>query len=191
MSVGRILVVCTGNVCRSPYVERLLAAALPGIHVSSAGTMALVGDDMEPRVKALLTERGLNATGFASRQLQASMAENADLVITASREHQRKVLRLAPRAMRRTFTLRELSDALAADAPVHAAGTGLPAVVARAVALRGRGPTRSDEECTVPDPYGKPDDVVSAMAAYVDDALPPIVRALAAVGGRAGGTPQQ
>lgn len=174
--------VCTGNVCRSPYVERLLAAALPGVSVASAGTLALVGDDMEPRVKGLLTERGINATGFASRQLHASMAEDADLVITASREHQRKVLRLAPRAMRRTFTLRELSDALAADAPVHANVAGLPAVVARAVALRGRGPARSDEECTVPDPYGKADDVVTAMAAYVEHTLPPIIRAIEAAG---------
>lgn len=177
-----ILVVCTGNVCRSPYLERLLAAALPGVTVSSAGTMALVGDDIEPRVKALLLERGVNATGFASRQLQPAMAEGADLVITASREHQRKVLRLAPRAMRRTFTLRELADALTADAPVHAQEGGLSAVVARAVALRGRGPARSDDECTVPDPYGKPDDVVRAMSAYVDDALPPIVRAIEVAG---------
>lgn len=175
-----ILLVCTGNVCRSPYLERLLAAALPGMPVSSAGTMALVGDDIEPRVKATLIERGVNATGFASRQLQPAMAEDADLIISASRDHQRKVLRLAPRAMRRTFTLRELADALAADAPVHGQDGGLPAVVARAVALRGRGPARSDEECTVPDPYGKPDDVVTAMSAYVDDALPPIVRAIEA-----------
>lgn len=171
-----ILVVCTGNVCRSPYLERLLAASLPGVPVSSAGTMALIGDDIEPRVKATLIERGVNATGFASRQLQSTMAEEADLVITASREHQRKVLRLAPRAMRRTFTLRELADALSADAPMHAAEGGLPGVVARAVALRGRGPTRTDDECTIPDPYGKPDSVVTAMSAYVDDALPPIVR---------------
>lgn len=177
-----ILVVCTGNVCRSPYLERMLSAALPGVSVSSAGTMALVGDDIEPRVASLLTERGVNAAGFASRQLQAVMAEDADLVITASREHQRKVLRLAPRAMRRTFTLRELSDALAADAPVHADEGGLAAVVARAVALRGRGPKRSDEECTIPDPYGKSDDVVLAMAAYVDETLPSIIRAIEAAG---------
>lgn len=177
-----ILVVCTGNVCRSPFLERLLAAALPGVPVSSAGTMALVGDDIEPRVKALLIERGVNATGFASQQLQPTMAEGADLVIAASREHQRKVLRLAPRAMRRTFTLRELADALAADAPVHAVEGGLPAVVARAAALRGRGPARSDDECTVPDPYGKSDDVVAAMSAYVDGALPPILRAIEAAG---------
>ncbi|PWJ26127.1 protein-tyrosine phosphatase [Branchiibius hedensis] len=185
-----ILVVCTGNVCRSPYVERLLAAALPGVSVSSAGTMALVGDDIEPRVKAQLLERGVNAMGFASRQLQPALAEGADLVITASREHQRKVLRMAPRAMRRTFTLRELADALAADAPVHADGSGLAGVVARAVALRGRGPSRSDDECTVPDPYGRPGEVVAAMSAYVDETLPPIIRAIE-VAGTAPSTGQQ
>lgn len=180
-----ILVVCTGNVCRSPYLERMLAAALPGVSVSSAGTTALVGDDIEPRVASLLIERGVNSTGFASRQLQAGMAENADLVIAVSREHQRKVLRLAPRAMRRTFTLRELADALVADAPVHAREGGLPAVVARAIALRGRGPKRTDEQCTVPDPYGRSDDFVVAMAAYVDDTLPPIIRAIEVAGSAA------
>lgn len=178
MTDAQILVVCTGNVCRSPYLERTLAHALPGLSVASAGTMALVGDDIEPRVKASLVERGVPADGFASRQLQPPMIAAAELVIVASREHQQKVLRLEPRAMRRTFTLRELADALAADAPVHGESEGLAGVVERAVALRGRGPRRTDDETTIPDPYGRADDVVEAMVAHIDAALPPIVRAI-------------
>ena len=46
---GSILVVCTGNVCRSPYIERRLRHELAGtgIEVTSAGTRALVGHDMD------------------------------------------------------------------------------------------------------------------------------------------------
>ncbi|GMA87571.1 hypothetical protein GCM10025868_28210 [Angustibacter aerolatus] len=45
---ARVLVVCTGNVCRSPLVERLLRQRLgtDAVDVSSAGTQALVGEPM-------------------------------------------------------------------------------------------------------------------------------------------------
>lgn len=178
--MSTILVVCTGNVCRSPYLERSLAHALPDVTVHSAGTMALAGDDIEPRVKAALTARGRPAEDFVSRQLLAPMVAAADLTIVASREHQRQVLRLEPRAMRRTFTLRELADALTADAPVHEPTDGLPGVVRRAVALRGRGRARSEDEVTIPDPYGRADAVIEAMVAHIDAALPPIIRSIGA-----------
>ncbi|WP_170144128.1 hypothetical protein [Calidifontibacter indicus] len=51
MSDARILVVCTGNICRSPYIERVLATQLAGrgYTVESAGTRALVDYPMEPQ----------------------------------------------------------------------------------------------------------------------------------------------
>lgn len=88
--------------------------------------------------------------------------------------------------MRRTFTLRELADALAADAPGHD-NEGLAGVVRRAVALRGRGPRRSAEEVTIPDPYGRSAEVIDAMVAHIDAALPPILRAISPTARRTAG----
>ena len=53
-----ILAVCTGNVCRSPAVERLLASKLgPTVSVRSAGTHALVGHPISEPMAALLRQR--------------------------------------------------------------------------------------------------------------------------------------
>jgi len=55
-----ILTVCTGNVCRSPAVERLLSTELgPTVQVSSAGTHALVGHPISQPMAALLTASGI------------------------------------------------------------------------------------------------------------------------------------
>jgi protein-tyrosine phosphatase len=78
----RVLVVCTGNICRSPAVERLLAAGLgaayrgrdtgglaPAIEVASAGTGGMVGWPMPDEMAALVASRGVDPTGFEARQL--------------------------------------------------------------------------------------------------------------------------
>ena len=124
----RVLVVCTGNVCRSPAVERLLAARLgaafrgrvavgslmPAIEIGSAGTGALVGRPMTRAMAQLVEQNGADPAGFVSRQLEASMVRAADLVIGLTRRHRSTVVELVPGAVRRTFTLRELAR-LAAD----------------------------------------------------------------------------
>ena len=47
----RILVVCDGNICRSPTVAAMLAAARPDKRISSAGLVGLEGHDMEPTAR--------------------------------------------------------------------------------------------------------------------------------------------
>lgn len=110
-AVTQVLVVCTGNVCRSPATERLLAARLPaaaGVTVASAGTAALVGRAVDPQVAELLRLAGADATGFAARQLQADQVRAADLVLVMERSHRAAVVAADPAAVRRTFLLAEL-----------------------------------------------------------------------------------
>ena len=65
-----ILCICTGNVCRSPAAERLLARALgPSVTVASAGTYALVGQPFSPPMDRLVLEGGADPAGFAAGQL--------------------------------------------------------------------------------------------------------------------------
>lgn len=108
----RILVVCTGNVCRSAMVERVLQAHLdestPGsFEVRSAGTRALVGQGMTEEVAALVRHAGGSAVDFESRQLTGQALTGQDLVLGLTREHRAKVLEIAPKLLRVTFTLRE------------------------------------------------------------------------------------
>lgn len=108
----RILFVCTGNICRSPAAERLLAARVPpraGVTVESVGTDAVVGESISPPMAGLLTAAGVNASDFAARLATTGLMENADLVVGLTREHRAAAVSLQPRLVRRAFTLRELS----------------------------------------------------------------------------------
>jgi protein-tyrosine phosphatase len=73
-----ILAVCTGNVCRSPAVEGLLASRLgPSVHVSSAGTHALVGHPISEPMAALLRDSGVEPDSFEARRLSEQMLKEA------------------------------------------------------------------------------------------------------------------
>jgi protein-tyrosine phosphatase len=71
--LNRILVVCIGNICRSPMAESLLAQRLsgrsPDIWVGSAGLAALVGRPADPIAQTLMQERGLAISDHRARQI--------------------------------------------------------------------------------------------------------------------------
>jgi len=109
---ARILVVCTANACRSPLAEQLLRARLAGwlpteFSVSSAGTRAAYNHPACREAGRLLERLGLDQAGHRPRQLTREIIDDAQLVLTAERDHRAAVARLAPEARWRTFTLRE------------------------------------------------------------------------------------
>ena len=92
---GKILVVCYGNVCRSPYLQAVLQRALPDLAVLSAG---FIGSDRPvPEISVALTaKRGLDLSGFRSRPLTQSALTGADLVIVMDPDQARQMERLFP-----------------------------------------------------------------------------------------------
>jgi protein-tyrosine phosphatase len=103
----KILVLCVGNICRSPMAEYLLRRQLAGrdIQVSSAGLGALVGRPIEGHAMELLQEHGIDATSHRARQLDAQMLRDADLVLGMERRHLAAAARLAPEASGKLFLL--------------------------------------------------------------------------------------
>lgn len=180
----RILVVCTANICRSPLVAQLLARRLTErlgtgatrVQVSSAGVRALAGHGMDPSMARLLQGYGGTSEGFRSRQLDERLARGADLVLTATRDHRAAVVTLAPAALRRTFTIREMArlaglidvSSLPRD-PVER----LRALVAAVWPLRGTSVPPHPGGDDVADPHGGPSHAYSTaaeeMARAVDD----------------------
>lgn len=195
---ARILTVCTGNVCRSPFLERALQAELdrswgPGaVEVRSAGTGALAGDPMEANARDRLAQSGYAADGFVARQLTPDMVAAADLVLTATRAHRGKVAQLHPRALRYVFAFREFADLVAGIAPGRLAGPlgasvdgsddgaqdHLTRVVALVAGERGLRPPLSDDDADVVDPYRRAPEVFDQMTSQIMAALPPVVQAL-------------
>src|SRR3954471_20606899 len=119
--VFTVLLVCTGNICRSALAERLGRAFLhevmgeraDAVRLVSAGTRAVVDSAMHPDSALVLRGFGAEAGDFRARQFEERMAADADLVLTMTRSHRRDVLHHAPRALSRTFTLREAADLVA------------------------------------------------------------------------------
>lgn len=108
-----LLFVCTGNICRSPFAE-LLAGRLAGPDTDwtfgSAGLAALVGEPMDRLMAAELGRRGVDASGFAARQLDRTLASSADLVLCMERAQRTRLLDDSPGIIRRTFTLSQFAS---------------------------------------------------------------------------------
>ena len=78
--IRSILVVCHGNVCRSPYLEAVLQRALPQVRVTSAGLVGS-GRAAPPESQTLAAKRGLDLSAFRSRPVARANVSRSDLVI--------------------------------------------------------------------------------------------------------------
>src|SRR4030042_1375104 len=104
-----ILVVCTGNVCRSPIAEGMLRAALEarlGDEApmgASAGTAGWGGWGRMPEAVAAAAEHGVDISGHAARRLEPEHVGAADLVIGMAAEHRDHVAHAMPEAVGRAL----------------------------------------------------------------------------------------
>ena len=162
-----MLVVCSGNTCRSPFVERVLRMRLgvagADVEVASAGTGAVDGAAMSSSTRELLVAHGADPRGFAARRLTRRLVDDSDLVVALTREHRDVVRGLSPSAG--AVVLGALPRLLP-DAAGSAGGPSsarLAAVVA--AVLAGTGP--DDPADDVPDPFGRGPEAYADAAALM------------------------
>ncbi|HEX8002634.1 MAG TPA: hypothetical protein VF519_08050 [Mycobacteriales bacterium] len=175
MTAFDLLFVCTGNICRSPTAELLAAARLPREHfrVHSAGTYGLEGYAIEPGAARELTALGIDSAAFRARRITADHVARADLVLTATREHRAAVVTLDPRALPRTFTMREFARLLDHVDPPPGGDPAdrARAVVAAVAAARSRHPAANPADDDVADPYGRGAAAYAAAMRDITEAL--------------------
>lgn len=94
--IKSVLVVCVGNVCRSPLGERLLKERLPHLSISSAGIGALVGAAADADATAVAQGYGVSLDGHVARQFDAALAGGHDLILVMEPGHRRQILERAP-----------------------------------------------------------------------------------------------
>lgn len=98
-----ILVVCVGNICRSPALERLLREGLPTKQVHSAGLGALVGKPIDSTMERLMVADGVDASHHAARQLDARILREADVVLVMESGHLTTIRNRYPEAAGKTM----------------------------------------------------------------------------------------
>jgi protein-tyrosine phosphatase len=89
-----ILVLCTGNICRSPIAEAVLRERISGQGkpgdaptIGSAGTAALVGYPADPLAVEVAAKFGFDLSLHRGRQALPSLLTMADLVLVMTRDH--------------------------------------------------------------------------------------------------------
>lgn len=188
----RLLLVCTGNICRSPTAEILTGHLLKGrlggreaarFDVGSAGVQAVTGSPMHPMARAQLAPWGLDGPHsgrFVARQLRQGIVEDVDLVLGASPRHRSTILEEFPELLDRTFSLREFAR-LAVAVPAETLPPDLVkrarAVVGEARGMRGWIPASDDDR--IPDPMGGPPEAHQLSTVLIFEALRTILDVIA------------
>lgn len=176
--MASILVVCTGNVCRSPIAEGMLRSILQtrfgdaAPSVASAGTAGWVGSAADPSSIAAAAELGTDISAHRARHLEPHDVADASLVLAMATEHRDAASRLFPGTVGRIFTLKELVrllEDLREAPPIGQPLDVLAAQVSAADASRFGAirDWRRDED--VMDPLGMPPEAFRAVARDLDD----------------------
>lgn len=105
-----ILLLCAGNICRSPMASALLGSLLGSREVTSAGFAAMVDQPADPIAVELMADRGLDISGHRARQVRAEHLTDAGLVLVMDGQQLQHALTLAPRARGRVFRLGRWDD---------------------------------------------------------------------------------
>ncbi|HFQ4837491.1 TPA: low molecular weight protein-tyrosine-phosphatase [Vibrio vulnificus] len=104
---NKILVVCVGNICRSPTGERVLQKLLPNKTVASAGIAAeksrLIGKPADAMAIEVAKENGVDVENHQSQQLTSALCSQYDLILVMEKGHMEALTQIAPEARGKTM----------------------------------------------------------------------------------------
>lgn len=181
-----VLLVCTGNICRSPIAEGFLrersgAVLAEPFTVGSAGTWARSGQPPTDEAIAAAGERGVDIGTQTSTSFRPDLARRADVVVTMTEEQRGEVLGQVSEAAGKTFTLKELVGLLQELPPPPASPDrgSLLGRIAEADGLR-RGPGAPEiVDADVADPLGLSLEAYRAVAWEIESLVDGLLEGLA------------
>lgn len=179
-----VLLVCTGNICRSPIAEGILSERskrlLDGrVRVRSAGTWARDGREPMPEAVAAAHGHGVDIRTLESTRLTDGLVAESDLILTMTEEQREEVVDTLPPAAPKTYTLKELAELLARLEPLpeRSDREGILGRIAAAHRLRTEDRV-AVEEADIVDPLGLSLAAYRAIAAEIGDTIDTILHLL-------------
>ena len=113
----RVLVLCVGNICRSPMAQVLLEHACRAhkVSVTSAGLDAMVGHPADPMAQEMVKAAGRDLAGHRAQQVSALLCRQHDLILVMEQSHKAELLRRYPEARGKVFLMRADNNTEIAD----------------------------------------------------------------------------
>jgi len=107
-----ILLVCTGNTCRSSMAEGMLKYILQDytyhdVNVKSAGTSVFMNQPANEKAVTIMEEVGIDISRHKSQPLNDTLISQADIILTMTYAHKVNVQHSFPHATEKIFTLKE------------------------------------------------------------------------------------
>lgn len=172
-----VLVLCTGNLCRSPLVEAMLRDRLSHagrrVDVFSAGLAAPLDRRPDGKLQRVAREHGVDVSSHRSRPVTDHLLSSADLVVVMTRRHEEQVNALRPDAKSRTALLRAASWKARAISPHAVPFPEWVRLLASEVPDAERSSTTTED---IADPIGRPLRRYREMAADVESYVEALVR---------------
>lgn len=119
MAFDNILVICVGNICRSPMAEALLKQHFPNKTIESAGVGALVGHPADPATLEIMKKQQIDITNHVAKQINEQLVRKVDLILTMSDDQTKWIEDRWPFCRGKTFKLGHWMDKDIADPYKH------------------------------------------------------------------------
>lgn len=171
----RLLLVCTGGICRSPLAEQLFRrdfAARSDVVFASAGLEAMAGTPMDDRSADISRRLGGDPRGAVGKGINAPVVGGADLILVMTQDQLQDLTRRYPPATRKAFTLLQLVGILAGMSATEPSAQTAPdrlrslvEAASRQRYLAGAGPF------DIADPYRRDDELNEQVGAVIHDAV--------------------
>ncbi|NRD69948.1 low molecular weight phosphotyrosine protein phosphatase [Psychrobacter okhotskensis] len=105
MVFENILVVCVGNICRSPIAAALLIDKFPQKNIDSAGLSAVVGHSADAKAQEVMKADGLDMSDHIAKQIDEELVVTADLILTMSTNQTKWIESRWPHCRGKTFRI--------------------------------------------------------------------------------------